>query len=745
MPAPTHIWTFRRLGGLDQVTLSTAADLLHLKDLDPKLWVALSCPTRGLELTEATLSLLDGDADGRIRSADILAAIDWTARRVGDVAVLLSGRDSLPLAALRQDTDEGRALLAAAIALLAGLGRSASAIISLEEAERSAEALKASAFNGDGVIVPESTDDPLIRSAIADAVTCLGGKPDRSGQPGLDVTRVETFLAELAAYDAWLFRATSAEVRRFGAGTEAASAALAAVRTKIEDYFTRSRLAEFDPRAAAPLNRETADYGTLAVQALTSRAAELASFPLARVEPGRPLPLTTGLNPAWAETIETLRRDAVAPLHGAGKTTLTESEWRALEQRIAAYDQHQAAKAGGRVESLGAERVRALLAANLREPLLALIARDVAAAPHFAALPEVARLLRLTRDFGTLLRNFVNFEDFYALDRPAIFQAGTLYLDTRSTQFCIYVDGATPLAAMSKAYIAYCDLRRAGSPPARIAACFTQGDSDYLFVGRNGVFVDRQGRDWDATITSIVDNPISIRQAFSAPYKKLVRMIEEQVARRAAAADAAAQSRLAGTAEAAAHLDKPRTVEPPRKVDVGAVAAIGVAVTGAVSVITLILGYLFGMKPWQYPLVLAGLIAAISGPSMLIAWLKIRQRTLGPILEGNGWAINGRVRINLPLGSRLTQRATLPPGTIRRLDDPYLDRAAAARRRAVIAVVGMLLVLAVAIRVDRMRRGHYFWQPATATAPAVGALPASAATEDPGTAQPAASPASGTP
>lgn len=144
MPAPTHIWTFRRLGGLDQVTLSTAADLLHLKDLDPKLWVALSCPTRGLELTEATLSLLDGDADGRIRSADILAAIDWTARRVGDVAVLLSGRDSLPLTALRQDTDEGRALLAAAIALLAGLGRSASAIISLEEAERSAEALKAS-------------------------------------------------------------------------------------------------------------------------------------------------------------------------------------------------------------------------------------------------------------------------------------------------------------------------------------------------------------------------------------------------------------------------------------------------------------------------------------------------------------------------------------------------------------------------------------------------------------------------
>ena len=42
----------------------------------------------------------------------------------------------------------------------------------------------------------------------------------------------------------------------------------------------------------------------------------------------------------------------------------------------------------------------------------------------------------------------------------------------------------------------------------------------------------------NATITKIVSNPISIRQAFWSPYKKLVRLIEEQIAKRAAAADA---------------------------------------------------------------------------------------------------------------------------------------------------------------------------------------------------------------
>jgi hypothetical protein len=45
--------------------------------------------------------------------------------------------------------------------------------------------------------------------------------------------------------------------------------------------------------------------------------------------------------------------------------------------------------------------------------------------------------------------------------------------------------------------------------------------------GRNGIFYDRKGLDWDATITKIVDNPISIGQAFWSPYKKLLRWIEE--------------------------------------------------------------------------------------------------------------------------------------------------------------------------------------------------------------------------
>src|SRR5208337_276968 len=85
-----------------------------------------------------------------------------------------------------------------------------------------------------------------------------------------------------------------------------------------------------------------------------------------------------------------------------------------------------------------------------------------------------------------------------------------------------------------------------------IAAVFSQGDDDNLMVGRNGIFYDRKGRDYDATITKILSNPISLRQSFWAPYKKLVRLVEEQVAKRAAAADADVNANLTATASVTA-------------------------------------------------------------------------------------------------------------------------------------------------------------------------------------------------
>jgi hypothetical protein len=228
-------------------------------------------------------------------------------------------------------------------------------------------------------------------------------------------------------------------------------------------------------------------------------------------------------------------------------------------------------------------------------------------------------------------------------------------------------------------------------------------------AGRNGVFYDRQGRDWDATIAKVVDNPISIRQAFWSPYKRFVRLVEEQVAKRAATAEGAHTARMQATAEQMAHVDRPTVAGPPapapapapaaaaapapapaKKVDVGAVAAISVAIAGIATFLSSVMATFLGLGPWL-PLGILALVLGISVPSVLIAWLKLRQRNLGPILDANGWAVNGRVRVNVPFGGALTTVAALPPGSKRSMTDPYAEK-----RRPWGLYLTLLLILALA-------------------------------------------------
>jgi hypothetical protein len=714
--AKAHRWRFNRIGGLDQVSLETGADLAHLAELDPKLWVALGCPTRGLELDAKTLEYLDADKDGRVRVPEILGALRWCATRLADLGTLIPGADTLPLSAISTSTPEGKALLGAARQILAAAGKPEASGVTFAEVADLSHVFEKTLLNGDGIVAADAAGDPQTRQVILDVIACIGSDPDRSGQPGVGNAKLDAFWVELRAHADWWAKAQAIpEVLVLGEGTPAAHACFAPVRARIDDYFARCGLAAVDPRAVGWLGRSEAEWTALAAKDL-STDTEAAHFPLARIEPGKPLPLEEGVNPAWRPALDALRLNVVAPFLGAQKQSLTAAEWEAIKAKLGPFEAHLASKAGAAVEGLGLPRVKALLAGNGKASVEELIAQDKALEAEANAIGDVARLVHYARDLHTVLRNFVSFADFYDPDRLGVFQAGTLYLDARSCDLCIRVDDPAAhaaLAAQSKLYLAYCDCRRPGEAM-KIAACFTQGDSDYLAVGRNGIFYDRKGNDWDATIVKIVDNPISLREAFWSPYKKAARFVEDQVQRFAAAREKEADAKLAGGATTAAGVATGTAPPPPapQPVDVGKmvgiIAALGV---GAGALGTLLGGFVSGfldLEPWWTKLVaVGGVVLVISGPSTLLAWLKLRQRNLGPVLDANGWAINGRVKINVPLGTALTDRAVLPKGARRSLADPFVDKAAARRRRLL-----WLLVIAIAAGLGAAKwRGYWPFPP----------------------------------
>jgi len=682
----SHTWHFFRAGGFDQVQFKSGADLQSLDQLDQKLWAALACPTRGLEFDSKTLDLIDTDKDGRVRAPEVIAAAKWACAQLKDPGELLKGSTALPLAALNDATPEGKQLLASARQTLKNLGKADAPAISVDDVADTAKIFAQTMFNGDGIVPADSAADDATKAVINDIIACLGVELDRSGKPGINQAKVDAFFADAKAFADWSAKAENegAAIRPLGDATAGAHAAYAAVKAKVDDFFARCRLAAFDARALAAVNRQEADYLAIAAKDMTISAAEIAGFPLAHIEAGRLLPLQSGLNPAWAGAIAALASQVVKPLLGE-KVLLSSEEWVAIGARFAAYEAWVATKSGAAVEKLGLARVKAILAGTSQAAINELIAKDKALEPESNAIAGVERLARYHRDLVKLLNNFVNFRDFYSKDGQSTFQCGTLYLDGRACELCVLVADAgkhAALAGMAKTYLAYCDCTRPGGEKLTIAAGFTGGDADNLMVGRNGVFYDRKGRDWDATITKVIENPISIRQAFWAPYKKLVRMIEEQVAKRAAAAEAASDAKVSAAATAAANVDKSAAAAKPaepKKVDVGTVAALGVAVGAVGAFLTALVGYvtgLFTLPFWMIVLAFCGILLAISSPSMLIAWLKLRQRNLGPILDANGWAINGRVKMNVPFGGTLTEVAKLPPGSKAAMDDPFAEKPA---------------------------------------------------------------------
>lgn len=683
-PGRLHQWRFFRSGGFDQVRIETADDLRHLEQLDQKLWSVLACPTSGLEFDTRTLQLLDQDKDGSIRAPEVLAAVQWVCKHLHDPQILFDGQAGLPLAGIATHEAEGAQLLATAQQVLAYLGKPDAEQIFVEDLSDTTALFEPHHFNGDGVVPPELATDLQLADAIRDIMALVGGETDRSGVAGIDQARLDEFYVQAEAQAAWFGQAQADPQRILPLAAETAAAAevVEGLRHKIDDFFTRSRLAAFDERATQALNPSDTTYAELAVQALASDAESVAALPLALVSKAQSLPLRDGVNPAWAAAVARLRDEVVRPLLGE-RDQLSFAEWQDLAARFAAYRDWQAAKPQHAAAALDEARLIALLNPQLRAALYDLIAQDLAASTAAEQIEALEKLVRYRRDLVTLLRNFVSLTEFYSQRDKAIFQAGRLYLDQRSCELCLRVvdmDRHAALAPLSGTYLVYCQCERQGEAPMTIVAAMTGGDVDDMMVpGRNGVFYDRQGRDWRASVVKVVENPISVRQAFWSPYRRIGRMISEQVQKFAASRDQAVSDKAAsGIADAGAQAEAAAPAAPAQPFDIarfaGIFAAIGLALGALGTAVAAVVTGFLGLPLWQMPLVILGIILLISGPSMLIAWFKLRARNLGPLLDANGWAVNTRARINIPFGAALTKVATLPAGASRSLSDPYADK-----------------------------------------------------------------------
>ncbi|MBO4625417.1 MAG: hypothetical protein J5646_08015 [Bacteroidales bacterium] len=657
----TYPWAFASVGGTVRVKIRNGEDIRHLGELDRKMWTVLSCPVTNLEFDEKSLKYIDVDGDGKIRVDEVIATANWLTGILKNPDILLEEKDALQLDDFNTEDPVGARLQASARQILNNLGLKKESI-ALEDTADNVKIFADTQFNGDGIITPASaSDEPTAK--LIETIASLTSAMDRSGVPGITTEQIDAFYAACADYADWQ-KACTKEVLPFGEKTADALAAVQALEEKMADYFMRCKLISFDA-ATAPAVDVNVEKIAAIEGSLASATEEIALQPLAKPVVDGVLALEA-VNPAWRAAV-----DAMVELTGWKKDRITEGEWADVCAQFAPYTAWLGAKKGAEVESLGIDAVKAILKEDKKAALLELIEKDKAEEANALSIEEVDKVLRLQKHFYRFLNNYVVLADFYDKDKKAIFQAGRLYIDQRSTDLCVKVAGPAPeISSLSGMYILYCSCtsEKVGKS-FNIAAVLTDGDVDGLREGKNAVFYDRDGNDYTAKVIAIVDNPISVRQAFWSPYKKVARMINDKIDKNAAAKNEKSMSGFMEKADTATSAKPEGDGKEAAKAvsssfDIakfaGIFAAIGMAIGFIGQFLVAVINGAASLKFWELLLVIVGILLLISGPSMFIAWRKLRKRDLGPVLNANGWAINAKSLVNVKFGKTLTSLAEFP-------------------------------------------------------------------------------------
>jgi len=701
-------WKFSTIGGKNRVNIKSGEDIRHLGELDQKLWTVLSSPVVGLEFDAKTLKMLDYNNDGRIHVNEVVKAAEWITSILKDPDMLLKKEDTLPLSAFNTDNPEGARLLASAKQILKNLGLKKDSI-SVADADDSVAIFAKTALNGDGIITEQSTKDDDLKKTISAAIATVGGKTDRCGLQGVDAELLEQFYGALAAYSAWKKTAVDNKesIMPYGDDTAAVYDLVQSIKAKVADYFMRCKLATFHAGSTNALDVSVSRIETISDKDLSACADEISSYPLARVSDSKMLPLDGRINPVWQATFDKLVKLALEK-EFAGASEISEEQWNAFVAKLSPYEAWLGQKAGAEVESLGIDQVDAILKADRKADLLKIIDEDKALESESLSIDEVAKLLHLYRDFYTFLCNFVSFRDFYDPDGKAIFQAGELYIDERCCELCIKVPDMGPHAtatALSGMFILYCNcVDKITGNTMIIAAVMTDGDVSDLREGKHGLFYDRKGVEWDATVFKIVENPISIRQAFWAPYNKIGRYIETTIEKRAAEKDSKVMADMTAKVDSAGK-DGAAAAEKKKPFDIaafaGIFAAIGLAVSGLASALAKMSDSVSDWSLWKWLIVVVAIMLVISGPSMILAWLKIRKRNLSPLLNANGWAINASVKVNITFGATLTEIGKSP---LKAEPDPFADKKPWWKK-----VLGWIIILGIIFWICYSNNWIYKW------------------------------------
>jgi len=211
------------------------------------------------------------------------------------------------------------------------------------------------------------------------------------------------------------------------------------------------------------------------------------------------------------------------------------------------------------------------------------------------------------------------------------------------------------VARSGNMFVLYVEVLPSDGQRYEVAVPVTSGGRGNLYVGKRGIFLDCTGRESDARVVQIIENPISLSEALISPFRRLGRTLTGKIESLTSTAEKKLDAAVSTVVEPLAGGKGNRSLLAG-----GLLMGGGVALAALGSAVAYIAKTLSGVPAWKILVGIAGAILAVALPASIIAVLKLRQRDLSTILEGSGWAINAKMKLTFSLGRFFTHKPPLP-------------------------------------------------------------------------------------
>ena len=676
---------FRKLGGRYQMVIDSPDALKSICTLDEALWMCTGAPVESFTCDPVFLKYLDSDCNGRIRTDEVKSAINWILSVVSDLKVLESNSSDFPLDAINCTNDAGKQLRISAERILSNLEIKDSGIIKLEYTRNRQKILSSGECNGDGVIPVASVTDKELQTFINDIMETIGSVADAGGQNGINSDNLNTFLKDATSYLEWYDKGKlkhgqkSSGVMVWGDDTVPAYAAISAVKSKIDEFFTQCRLLEINPISEMNFYADEKTLHELDTSNTNAVKTHIIKAPLAKPNVDEILILDNGINPEYRSEIANFKEKVLKKSKKIkSDTSLSYEEWEELKSEFANFAEWAATKPGERVEKLGIDRLRKYCSGDFESQLRPIFEKDLMVADEIKKIGDVEKLILYCRYLMKFTNNFVSLASLFDPEDISMIQVGKLIMDARHFDLNVKVKDRAQhkkIAAKSNICVMYLKVTaKEGNKVLNsdVATAVTSGNIINLYIGKHGVFFTPDGREWDAEVIDFIKQPVSISEALKMPFTKLGEFMKKQTDKfktstynKLESGVGSGVNNLTKSIHAPAPQVSKTSWTGPMMLLGGGIGLAGVgsafaSVMNALKNDTVIL---------KIGLFIFGLVLILAIPIIISAMLKLKRRNVAMFLEACDWSINTTMRLNLKMGLLFTRTPAFPENSKKMLFD----------------------------------------------------------------------------